>query len=77
MYFCPIALLAMYILQYAVNLKCSTPKKESKNNKKFWEELIAYFPLIPHAPHIKTLGGRHRYRQQGDLIIGQDIQTAR
>jgi hypothetical protein len=23
------------------------------NNKKFWEELIAYFPLIRHGPHRK------------------------
>jgi hypothetical protein len=22
-------------------------------NKEFWEELIAYFPLIGHGPHIK------------------------
>jgi hypothetical protein len=24
-----------------------------KSNKKFWEELIAYFPLIRHGLHIK------------------------
>jgi hypothetical protein len=24
-------------------------------NKKFWEELIAYFPLIRHVPHRKRL----------------------
>jgi hypothetical protein len=23
------------------------------NNKKFWEELIAYFPLVGHRPHRK------------------------
>jgi hypothetical protein len=23
--------------------------------KKFWEELIAYFPLLPHRPHRKRL----------------------
>jgi hypothetical protein len=22
-------------------------------NKKFWEEMIAYFPLIIHGPHVK------------------------
>jgi hypothetical protein len=22
-------------------------------NKKLWEELIAYFPLVPHRPHSK------------------------
>jgi hypothetical protein len=24
-----------------------------KNNKKFWEELIAHFPFIRHGPHRK------------------------
>jgi hypothetical protein len=24
-----------------------------KQNKKFWEELMAYFPLIQHGPHRK------------------------
>jgi hypothetical protein len=35
-------------------------------NKKFWEELIACFPLILHGPHRKKLEETHR--QQGDLI---------
>jgi hypothetical protein len=34
-------------------------------NKKFWEELIACFPLIRHGPHRKQLEGTHI--QQGDL----------
>jgi hypothetical protein len=37
-------------------------------NKKFWEELIAYFPVIQHGPHRKPnnfLGGG---TQQGYLI---------
>jgi hypothetical protein len=25
----------------------------SFNNKKFWEELVTYFPLIRHGPHRK------------------------
>jgi hypothetical protein len=48
-----------------------------KNNRKFWEELIAYFPLILHGPHRKlkirgihrhTDGQREIHREQGDLI---------
>jgi hypothetical protein len=26
-------------------------EKEDSNDKKFWEEIIAYFPLIRHGPH--------------------------
>jgi hypothetical protein len=46
--------------------------------KKFWEEVIAYFPLIRHGPHRKrsrclaTIRGIHRHTytrgQQRDLI---------
>jgi hypothetical protein len=34
---------------------------KAKQNKKFWEELIAYFPLILHAPqeYEKIRGDRH------------------
>jgi hypothetical protein len=28
---------------------------QSHKNKKFWEDLIAYFPLIRYGPHIKRL----------------------
>jgi hypothetical protein len=37
--------------------------ENAKRHKKFWEELIAYFPLIRHGPHRKpscclaTIGG--------------------
>jgi hypothetical protein len=41
---------------------------ESKNNKKFWEELIAYFPLIRHGLHRKRQNEGGIHRQQGDLI---------
>jgi hypothetical protein len=37
----------------------------NKGNKKFWEDVIAYFPLIGHGPHRKR-----------KKIMG-DIQTAR
>jgi hypothetical protein len=53
-------------------------------NERFWEEVIAYFPLIRHEPHRKTKkkygreklrgGGINRWtdirihRQRGDLI---------
>jgi hypothetical protein len=44
-----------------------------RRNKKFWEELIAYFPLIRHGPHRKRNNyvdtQRQAHRQQGDLII--------
>jgi hypothetical protein len=30
-------------------------------NKKFWEELIAYFPLIRHGPHRKRKKSGRRY----------------
>jgi hypothetical protein len=33
--------------------KYSIHGKEQKLNKKFWEELIAYFPLIQYEPHRK------------------------
>jgi hypothetical protein len=35
-------------------------------NKKFWEEIITYFPLIRHGPVRKKLGGS--CRGQGGLI---------
>jgi hypothetical protein len=38
-------------------------------NKKFWEELIAYFPLIRHGPHRKRNNYVDTHRQQGDHII--------
>jgi hypothetical protein len=34
-------------------------------NKKFWEELIAYFPLIGHGPHRK----RHNYGDTHSIHI--------
>jgi hypothetical protein len=42
-------------------------------HKKFWEELIAYFTLIRHAPprkQKKNYGGIHKQaeRKQDDLI---------
>jgi hypothetical protein len=51
--------------------------------KKFWEELIVYFPFIRHE-HIeneKIKGGTKTHREQGDLIslltnIRRDTQTA-
>jgi hypothetical protein len=49
-----------------------TPRQEIIN-KKFWEELIAYFPLIQYGPHRKLNNyvdtHRQANRQQGDLII--------
>jgi hypothetical protein len=34
---------------------------QTKSKKKFWEELIAYFPLIRHGPQrkLKKFGGTH------------------
>jgi hypothetical protein len=39
-----------------------------EENKKFWEELIAYFPLIRHGPHRKRKTWRY---------TRTDTQTAR
>jgi hypothetical protein len=51
-------------------------------NKKFWENPIAYFPLILHRQKNQKIKGIHRktYRQQSDLIglltkIIRDTQT--
>jgi hypothetical protein len=47
------------------------PYQYTAINKKFWEELIAYLPLIPHGQHTKrnNLGGYiEKNRPQGDLI---------
>jgi hypothetical protein len=38
-------------------------------NKKFWEELMAYFRLVRHEPHRKRNNYEDTHRQQGDLII--------
>jgi hypothetical protein len=35
------------------NLKINTLEDKVINNKKFWEELTAYFPLIPQGLHRK------------------------
>jgi hypothetical protein len=32
----------------------SMPSEYEDSNKKFWGELIAYFPLIRHGPHRKS-----------------------
>jgi hypothetical protein len=40
-----------------------------QKDKKFWEELIAYFPLIQHGPHRKWNNNGDTQRQRGDLII--------
>jgi hypothetical protein len=42
-----------------------------KYSKKFWEELIAYFPLIRHGPHRKpkNYGGGHiDTKRQDDFV---------
>jgi hypothetical protein len=39
--------------------------------KKFWEELISYFPLLRHGLHRKrkkNCGDTQTYRQKGDFI---------
>jgi hypothetical protein len=38
-------------------------------SKKFWEELISYFPVIRHGPHRKRNNYVDTHRQQCDLII--------
>jgi hypothetical protein len=41
------------ILKY--KLKSEGKPNINIKNKRFWEELIAYFPLIRHGPHTKRL----------------------
>jgi hypothetical protein len=38
---------------------------EYVQNKKFWEEIIAYFPLIRHGPHRK----RNKYVEHTDSKV--------
>jgi hypothetical protein len=38
------------------------------NNEKFWEEAIAYFPLIQHGEHRKRKQNWGIHRQQDDLM---------
>jgi hypothetical protein len=40
-----------------------------KGNKTFWEELIAYFPLITHGPHRERDNYGDTQIQRGVLII--------
>jgi hypothetical protein len=42
---------------------------ETNNYKKFWEELIAYFPLIRHGPH------RKRRLQQFFVAAGKSLPS--
>jgi hypothetical protein len=54
---------APYLTRKANDLLASPKSKKKKGRenqrelKKFWEELIAYFPLLRHRPHSKR---RHR-----------------
>jgi hypothetical protein len=48
---------------------CTGNFPSKKYNKKFWEELIAYFPLIRHGLHRKRNKYVNTHRQQSDLII--------
>jgi hypothetical protein len=48
---------------------CVWKLERKTNNEKFWEELVAYFPLIRHGPHRKRKSeDTPTHRQQGDLI---------
>jgi hypothetical protein len=49
-------------------------REGDKANKKFWEELIACFPLIRHVPYRKQkkLVGIHRHRQATQMEKGQE-----
>jgi hypothetical protein len=59
---------------HPTGLSCHTLTKKKETSmvvariyklyKKFWEELLPYFPLIRHEPHRKTGMDRH----QGDII---------
>jgi hypothetical protein len=47
--------------------RCDEHWRKHSLNKKFWEELMSYFPLIRNGLHRKQKNwGAHR--QQGDLI---------
>jgi hypothetical protein len=52
-----------------LTLSCSAEGKEGKlwYNKKFWEEVITYFPYIRHKQQRKKYMG-DTHRQHGDLI---------
>jgi hypothetical protein len=46
-----------------------TVDRATSNNKKFWEEPVAYFPLIRHGPHRKQKRGwTQTGKQPSDLI---------
>jgi hypothetical protein len=45
------------------------------NNNKFWEELIAYLPLIRHAPQMKRkIGGTHGHIDS--ILFFQNTESA-
>jgi hypothetical protein len=45
-------------------------------DKNFWEELIAYFPLIRHGPHRKRkIKGGQTHREQDDLISLKSLKN--
>jgi hypothetical protein len=46
----------------------------NKGNRKFWEQLIAYFPLIPDERQRKLRGDTKTDRKQGDLINLLDMK---
>jgi predicted metallo-beta-lactamase superfamily hydrolase len=56
-----------------VGIRDTNTTIKHNDNKKFWEEVIAYFPLIQHGPHGKRNNfvdtHRQTYRQQGNHII--------
>jgi hypothetical protein len=37
-------------------------------NKKFWEEIVVYFPLIRQGSYVKRRIGQGTHRQQDDLM---------